>query len=257
MYRRLLNSRIYYLSTVHFSTTQLLNGNPMLLLKRTIVEHFSRALCANAARAPFAAVALLALLWLRATHTDSPVIHTGYAAFAQLIPSRRRWDEVLRQLQTVGALRRVGTGFQLLSPAIDTLDEDLRSEVEALRATQPPPKDEDDRRAHARAKREAEQRRRDVLAHLGKSPSDVRDTLAHIGRVPKNSLTYQGKGCGPVRAAIDWLADTGATWRDFLRVCKTAMEDVSEDRPTELHWLFVGRHSAYLQRIVSQVGDSP
>lgn len=235
------------------------------------IGHFARALAAQT-KGPsgqYQAVAVLALMW---HYADDPFADTGHAVvsadvFSGIVPTAARFRQIITSLKRIGALSRVDGGrYALFKPDVDKLDavaqREVREAVRLVGGRLPERRKKSvaeieaqavEAQTRAEEKKESYARRREALAKLGKQPSDVRDPLAVLAGKKPTHMRYSGAGSGPVQAAIDWLACTGATWVTFLRVCKAAHLDRSDDRPREIEWLFAPRNSDYLNRILSQV----
>lgn len=229
------------------------------------VGHFARQLAAESpgSRNEYQVVAVLQALWLTAPNplAESPRVVVAFDDLAGLVSSRPRFRQVLARLKQIGALDRADVGYVLHKPAVERLDAYARQQVEAATrlvgsetrakpAAQVVAASVEDQRERAEAKRESADRRRDVLAAIDKQASDIRNALASMACVPPSSLRYSGKGSGATFEAVEWLANTGATWREFLLVCKAAKQDTSPDKPTDIEYLFALRNADYLNRLL-------
>lgn len=226
------------------------------------IGHFARALQARTrgGRGSFGALAVLQALWLRVdVLADAPAVRIDLADLAGIVSSPERLRQVVAELVDVGAVERMpfaaGRSLRLVKPRLADLDDVARSQIEAAAAEA----------EFARAELERVQRlgatvskpeRADALTRLGKKPSDVRDSLASMAGVSPGSLRYSGPGSGPVQAAIAWLAQTSATWEQFVTVCEFVKQD--RDRPaSEVVWLFGDQHLAYLDRVLAALRPQP
>lgn len=239
----------------------------MLYHCRAAIGHYARMLGRESAKTPYPAIAVLSLLWHHAPdpYAESAVVRVSTDDLAGLIASGTRLRQILAALVRVGAVARIDRGYVLRKPPVTELDDDARLQVaaspialggtEAAAAARRTPAEREAaalaQKQRKQEKKRAAQRRAEVLAKWDKKPSEVRDMLAKLAKIPPNTLRYSGQGSAAVTLAIDWLANTGATWREFYRLFAAIAADRSDDRPTDLQWVFASKHEAYLQRMVA------
>jgi hypothetical protein len=234
------------------------------------IGHFARRLRAESpgARNEYQVVAVLQALWLRAPDmlTETPRVVVGFDDLAGIVEARPRFRQIIARLKAIGALTRAEVGYVLFKPTVEHLDEQARAQVETAwqlgggtKRTKKPPESAEPgdaaqpQRERDDDKQDAQVRRRETLARLGKQPSDIRDVLAWLAGKQPDSMRYSGKGSGATQETIEWFTNTGAGWQDFGRVCKAVKLDKSPDKPAEIEWLFAPRNADYLNRLLAQV----
>ena len=228
---------------------------------RVAVPHYVRACTGR----PYQAIALLLALWstVEDPFEEAPFVRATGDDLAWLVPTAVRLRLSVAELIAVDAIKRVRGGYVLHKPALVDLDAPARAllgQPGNLRLSDAPRKTVAERDAIAERKRErveaqraASDGRREALARIEKKPSDIRNALARIGQIKPNTLKFSGRGSGAVQAAIDWIAATEATHKEFATVCVAAYGDKGEDKPAKLELMFTSKHDAFLQRIVAQV----
>jgi hypothetical protein len=209
------------------------------------VGHFSRMLGSGKHQT----IAVLYAMWLQAVDPFAEVVHVrlSVAQLEGLVPTSARLRQIVASLKDVGAIERAEFGFKLCKP-----DDTERALLEAAQrvsggAPKLPPRAKPATPAN------------ETLAALEKQRSDVRDMIAKMADIKPNALTYSGPGSTPVLAAIDWLAETGATWEKFVKLCARVHKDRSPDRPKRIEYLFEYKPDkrAYLQRMLTAKSEAP
>jgi hypothetical protein len=193
-------------------------------------------------------VAVLYAMWLQARDpfAEDVYVKLSLAQLEGLVPHAARLRQLVAQLKDVGAIERAEVGFKLCKPDDIELDEPAIALLESAQrvtgngAAKLPPRAKPTTSAN------------ETLVGLDKQRSDVRDVIARMADIKPNQLTYSGKGSVAVQAAIDWLAETGATWQQFTSLCARVHKDKSADRPKRVEYLFEYKPDkrAYLQRML-------